>query len=1048
MRIVSVAMAFVLGSALSFPMSCVAAASAEPAHTGALRWRSVGPYLGGRVTSVAGVASVPGRFYAAYAGGGIWETNSYGRRWKSIWPVDAKTSNMGAIAVAPSDPNIIYVGTGDPAFRNTSLTGDGVYKSINGGKTWTHVGLAGTHVISWILVDPRNPDIVYASSMGHIWAPNPQRGVYKSVNGGKTWKKILFVNDKTGVITMAMDPKDPNVIYATTWQAYRRPWTLSSGGAGSGIYKSTNGGATWTNISHSPGLPSGMWGKVTVAVAPSDPNVVYAEVQYSHDCVIGGLFRSDDAGKTWKLMNTSPAIVQRAFYYMRVYIDPKDPNTIYLPNVNVFVSHDGGKTLHQLHPPHGDNHAFWINPNNPELLVEGNDGGASVSHDGGKTWSSEDNQPTGQFYHVDLDDSFPFHIWGAQQDRGSIVGPSAVARGNITPADWRTVVGGEMSWVVPVPGDPSVSYGSGYYSQQMKEDRKVGLTTNISAWPDYKFGIPGVGQKYRYGWWYHPVVTVPGKPNELFVGAQAVLETQDGGLHWKQISPDLTRNDKAKQASSGGPLSQDNVGEEMYDTLSTIGISEINPQVMWTGSDDGMVYVTHDGGGHWTAARPASLPKWCIITSIEPSATKLGTAFLSASRYEWDDFQPYLYKTTDYGKTWTKITNGIPDDQYTTSIRQDPDDPSLLFATTSSTVFMSVDGGAQWQSLKLNLPTVRVTDLEVQPQQHALVISTYGRAFWVLDNLQFLEQLKTAKVTRTRPYLFKPQQTWLVTRRGAFFEGAGSRLDNDGQNEPAGATVFFHLPKGYNGDTPVYLSFETKSGKVINHFTLPQKPTPFPSAPTVVVKRHPAPRLHAGMNRFQWNLRYAAAPDIHGIYHHPLAAARLVGPTVVPGTYYAVLSYGKTTLREPFVVELDPRLHTTQSELEARLALQMKIQGELGALDRATNRAIAIRGKLEKAIAAKRVSGSGSAAVLASLNRDIATVVNFNIDSFAGPLMFPERIRANLSQIASQVGFALVAPTSSMYQVANIYIDNAQKATGQLNQDTLKANVGLDDGFK
>ena len=1021
------------GQAASVPASDLA---------GALQWRSVGPYLGGRVTSVAGVAKEPNLFYAAYAGGGVWKSDDYGKHWKNISDKYFASNNIGAIAVAPSNPEVIYAGTGDPAIRNTFLTGDGMYKSTDGGKTWKHIGLDKTHVISWIVVAPHDPDVVYVAAMGHVWAPNAERGVYKSTDGGKTWKKILFVNDQTGAITLAMDPADPRVLYATMWQAYRRPWTFSSGGPGSGIFKTTDGGATWTNISHAQGLPTGIFGKAGIAVAPSNPNVVYALIQAKFHDAAGGLFRSKDGGHSWKLINDSMAITQRSFYYMRVYVDPKDADTIYLPNVNVFVSHDGGKKLKELHPPHGDNHAFWINPEQPQTLIEGNDGGASVSLDGGKSWSTESNQPTGQFYHANLDDQFPFHIYGAQQDRGSIESPSAVASGGI-PGVWQSVVGGEMSWVVPQPGAPWISYGSGYYSKEWKENRRLGLVTNISAWPAYKFGLKGTAIKYRYGWWHHAVVTVPGKPKELLVGANVLLKTTDEGIHWQEISPDLTRNDKSKQQRPGGPISADVTGEEMFGTISAIGVSPLDDNLMWIGSDDGLVHLTRDGGAHWQQVRPPALPKWSTITTIEPSHTAPGTAFVSASRYEWDDFHPYVYKTTDYGKHWTAITAGLPEDQYVLSVRQDPDSPDLLLLGTSATVYMSLDGGGHWQSLARNLPTVRVTDIAIQPVQHAVVLATFGRGFWVLDNLQFLEQLESARVASDAPYLFKPQQAWLVTRSTGGFDSR-TRTGNAGKNLEPGATVFFHLPADYDGKVPVKLSFTDANGKPIRSFTLPVKPEKKHVAKSVIVEKPGKPKkLHAGMNRFQWNLRYPDAGDVKGIFHSGFAAAKPVGPEVVPGTYYAVLTYGKTAHKQPFVVKLDPRLGTTQAELQQRFDLLMQIHDALKGLNTALNQAIDAKNSLDKAIAGKDVPAQAAQQALAGLDRDIDGLVDLRIQSEEGALVYPPRLRAWLTSIASQVDTAFVAPTPAMQQVAAMYIDQAHTGVARLKSDVASAKAVL-----
>ena len=695
------------GLCLILPM---AGAAQTPAGgpTAVLRWRSVGPYTGGRITTVAGIASKPNEFFMGTAGGGVWETTNYGHSWKNISDKYFKTGNIGAMAIAPSNPQIIYVGTGDNAPRNTEVTGEGMYKSTDGGKSWSFIGLGATHIISWIVVDPRNPDVVYAAAFGHLWGPNPERGVYKTTDGGKTWTKVLFVNDGTGAITLAMDPSNPQVVYAAMWEMSRQHWGFSSGGPGSGIFKTTDGGAHWTNITHNPGLPTGIFGKVGLAVAPSQPNVVYALVQATYKGQAGGLFRSDNGGKTWRMETLSQNITQRDFYYGYVYVDPKDANTLYLPNVGVYVSHDAGKTLIALHPPHGDNHVFWVNPKNPKILIEGNDGGATVSLDGGQSWSSEDNQPTGQFYHANLDEQFPFHIYGAQQDRSSYEGSSAAPKGV-----WTTVRGGEMSWVVPEPGKPWITFASGYYSDEYRGNRRTGESALVSAWPEYKFGAGGKDIKYRFGWNHHAALFDPHNPDAFLMGANVVLETRDQGVHWKAISPDLTRDDKTKQLRPGGPIAKDVTGEEMFDTISSIAFSPLDANVIWTGSDDGLVYVTTNRGGHWTPVRPPALPKWSTITCIEPSHTDAGTAWVSASRFDWDDFHPYVYRTTDYGKTWTALTSGLAPDEYVESVRQDPDDPGLMFVATSRTVYDSQDGGQHWQPLTLNLPAVRVNDIEI-----------------------------------------------------------------------------------------------------------------------------------------------------------------------------------------------------------------------------------------------------------------------------------------------------------------------------------------------
>ncbi len=1032
-------------SILSLALPAVFAAPVPTGRlTSALHWRSVGPYTGGRVTAVAGIADKPNVFYMGAAGGGVWESDDYGYHWKNISDKYFNSDNIGAMAIAPSNPQVIYVGTGDSSPRNTVLTGEGMYKSTDGGKTWNYIGLGETHIISWIIVDPHNPDVVYVAALGHLFGPNPQRGVFKTTDGGKTWKKILYVNDGTGAISLAMDPSNPSVLYAAMWQMSRKHWTFSSGGPGSGLYKTTDAGAHWTNISHRVGLPPGIFGKVGVAVAPSRPNVVYALIQADYKGQAGGLFRSDDAGRSWKLINNSMRITQRAFYYMTVYVDPTDPNTIYLPNVGIYVSHDAGKKLIALHPPHGDNHVLWINPNNPQIFVEGNDGGATVTLNGGKAWSSENNQPTGQFYHANLDGQFPFHIYGAQQDRGSVEAPSAVPAGAIPPV-WTRVQGGELSWVVPTPGRHWVTYGSGYYSMEWKEDRRMGLITNVSPRPYYKFGLAGSKIKYRYGWIHHPVVFAPHNPNELLMGANVLFQTTDEGNNWQRISPDLTRNDKSKQQRPGGPISADVTGEEMFDTLSSIAFSPLTDNVIWTGSDDGLVYVTTDAGAHWRQVRPPTLPTWSTITCIEPSHTHEGTAYVSASRYDWDDFHPYVYKTTDYGKHWTQITTGLPQDQYVESVRQDPNASKLLFAGTSASVYFSLDGGRQWRPLTLNLPPVRVDDIEIQPEQHAVVLATFGRGFWVLDNLQFLEQLGAVRVAGDAPYLFRPQQAWLVTRRMGGFGPRGP----GGQNLAPGVTVFFHLPAGYNGGTPVKLSFTDASGKLIRSFALhlkaKGKPKPLSHNPALARRQRQRREtaVTPGMNRFQWNLRYPNAVDVKGIYNSYFAAAVPVGPEVVPGTYYATLSYGSATQRRPFEVRLDPRLQTTQAQLQQRFDLLMRIHGALNRLDVNLNRAIDARGALEKAMAHKSVAADAAQPALERLNRDIGNLVDLRIQSSEGALVYPPRLRSWLTSIAGQVSMAFVPPTPAMVEVADDYIRDAAAGVSRLHADVAIADRAL-----
>lgn len=997
----------------------------------ALYWRSIGPYVGGRVIAVTGVAQQPNLYYMGATGGGVWKSQNYGATWENISDKYFDNANIGAIAVASSDPKVIYVGTGESDIRNTLLTGDGMYKSTDAGQTWTKIGLTSTHVISQIVVDPTHPDIVYVAALGHVWAPNSERGVYKSADGGQTWKKILYVNDKTGAIDLVMDPRDPQILYAALWQAHRTHWGFSSGGPGSGIYETRDGGNSWTNITHNPGLPSGIFGRVGLAIAPSDPNVMYAIIQAKYQGQDGGVFRSDDAGQSWKLVNTDMSLTQRAFYYSTLYVDPKDPNTVYFPQVSaLWVSHDGGKTLKKLHTPHGDNHVLWINPNNPDIMVEGNDGGATVTLDGGQTWSQEHNQPTGQFYHVNLDDQFPFHVYGAQQDEGSFEGPSATRGGGIPLDAWNDVPGGESTWVVPQPGSPWITYGAGYYTLFWKGNSRTGVMQSISPWPEYMEGASAAELKYRFAWIHHPILFAPRNPKEMLIGSQYVMKSLDYGFTWSVISPDLTRNDKTKQGRPGGPISADVSGAEAYDTISAMSVSPLNDDIIWTGSDDGLVYVTTDGGGHWSAVRPKDLPTWSTITCVEASHTHAGTAYLTASRYQWDDFKPYVYKTTDYGKHWIALTAGLPDNQYLESVRQDPNDANLLFLATSKTVFVSFDGGGQWMPLTLNLPAVRVSDIAFQPAQHAVVLATHGRSFWVLDDLQFLEQLSHAQVASAAAYLFAPQQTWLVTRYGTYHPG-------EGQNLPAGATVFFHLPANYDGHTQVQLSFTDAQGHVINSFNLPL---------AAEKGEKNLPKLKPGMNRFQWNLRYPNAVEVKGFYVPAAAGGEndtLDGPEIVPGRYYAVLDYAGTVLKQPFVVKLDPRLDTTPQQLQERFNLLMQIHDTLNALDTRLNQAIEARTALQKAVDAQTLSADKAQNTLGALDRDIADLVQLKMQSDEGSLVYEPKLRSHLAYLANDIGLAFTPVTPAQQQVFAVLSAQATQGQASLQEDIARANTLL-----
>ncbi|MGE5204649.1 MAG: WD40/YVTN/BNR-like repeat-containing protein [Chlamydiota bacterium] len=1028
-----------------------------------LKWRSIGPYIGGRVVTVTGVAGDANLFYAGAVGGGVWKSTDEGITWRNIsdGKLPEPSSSIGAIAVTPSNPKILYAGTGETDIRSDVIPGDGIYKSTDAGKSWHYAGLRETHSTSAIVVDPKDANVVYAASMGHVFASNPERGVFKSSDGGKSWKKILYVDDKTGAICLVMDPNNPAVLYAAMWQAVRMPWGLISGGPGSGIYKTTDGGEHWTNLSHNQGLPQTVLGRVGLSVAASNSNIVYAIMQAKG----GGVFRSEDAGATWKRVNSEWKLRQRAFYYMTIYADPKDPNTVYAPEVDaLWVSHDGAKTFKKLRPPHGDNHVVWINPNDTRILLEGNDGGATVSTDGGNTWSTEHNQPTGQFYHVNLDNQFPFHVFGAQQDEGSFEGPSASSGGTIPLSAWHRVAYGESTYSVPQPDNPKITYGSGYYSIFVRYDRDSEEYHSVSPWPNYEEGSASNELKNRFGW-THPILFSPANPKELLTAAQYVFKSDDYGQSWKRISPDLTRNRASTEIPSGGPVDLDQSGAEIYPGISALAVSPLDGNVIWAGSDDGLAHVTTDGGKSWQLVTPPGLPdSW--ISCIEPSHADKNTAYLTARRYMWDDFRPYVYETTDLGRHWTAITAGLPADEFVFDLRQDPSDPALLFLGTRSTVYVSLDAGAHWQPLTLNLPVTEVRDLAINSRQGEVVAATHGRAFWILDNLTVLEQLtKKPLAAANSAFLFAPQQAWLTHAYGKPSPEA-RRVPDAGDNPPFGATIFFHLPQNYDGKTPASLEIANSQGKVIRSFVLHletekekkekakekeaqagQEQTvkgqenvaaevDHSAEPTDQQIREKEQRLTAvepGMNRFQWDLRYPYAAEVTG-YHAPIPAGGLKdsveGPEVVPGNYTVALTYGGQTTKASFSVSLDPRLHATPQELAARLALDQQIHTDLDRLDQAINRALAARDNLQKAVAAHYLPTAQAASVLAALNREIGDVAQMAMKSSEGSLLYETKLRDHLAYLAADVDLAYARPTPAQYAVFQA-LDQQANVAGQ-----------------
>jgi photosystem II stability/assembly factor-like uncharacterized protein len=866
----------------------------EPRLDGAFRWRSIGPYRGGRVTAVAGVARQPLVYYMGATGGGVWKTEDAGGAWTNVSDTFFKTGSVGAIAVADSNPNIVYVGMGEACLRGNLSSGDGMYKSTDAGKTWTHIGLSDSSQIGRVRIHPTNPDIVYVAAVGHPYGANAERGVFRSKDGGRNWEEVLFLNDKTGAADIALDPSDPQVVYATLWQVLRTPWGITSTGPGGGLYKSVDGGDRWTKLTS--GLPSSDLGKIGVTISPANPQRVWATVEADSK---GGVYRSDDGGKTWQLLNDDFNMTSRQYYYGHIFADPRDANTVYTFCAKYFYkSTDGGKTYTNVQTPHGDYHDLWIDPRDPLRMVNGSDGGAAVTFNGGRTWSSLDNQPTAQFYTAITDNGSPYRVYGSQQDNTTVSIASRTNGAGITQNDWHPVAGGESGYLAPTPANPPVVYGGSYFGLLTRYDERTGETRNVTVWPDYPGGRTAADMKYRFQWTF-PIVLSPHDPETLYAGAQVVFRSTNGGQSWQPISPDLTRNDKAKQ--NGGRL------EEYYSTIFTIAESRVEKGVIWTGSDDGLVHVTRNGGRDWQNVTPPAVQPFSRINIVEASPHDAGTAYLAVNRYQLDDFRPYIFRTTDYGRSWQSIAAGIPDRSFVRVVREDPTRKDLLYAGTETGVFYSPDAGGRWRSLQLNLPAVAITDLTLKNGD--LVAATQGRAFWILDDVAPLAELVATSADTTQ--LFTPRDAVRARRAGFGRAPAGM-----GQNPPAGAMITYRLPSAQ----AVRLEILGATGSVVKGFSS--------------TDRNGLPSTE-GVHRFVWDMRYPDADGIEG--GTSLAGGNLRGPIAVPGTYQVRLTAGGQTYTKPLRILADPRSEATAADLQKQFDLLIAIRDKVGATHDAVN---------------------------------------------------------------------------------------------------------------
>ncbi len=866
----------------------------------AIEWRNIGPFRGGRSAAVTGVANKENLYYFGATGGGIWKTTDAGNTWSNISD-GFFGGSVGAIAVSESDTNVIYVGNGEKTVRGNVSSGDGMWKSVDAGKTWQHIGLKNSRHISRVRIHPKNPDIVYVAIMGDLYKPTSERGVYKSIDGGKSWEKVLFANADAGAVDLIIDPNNARILYASTWKIRRTPYSLSSGGEGSALWKSTDEGETWTNISANEGLPKGIWGISGITVSPVNSDTVWALIENEK----GGLYKSTNAGKTWKLVNNERKLRQRAWYYTRIYADTQDENTIYVLNVRYHRSKDGGKTFKSFIAPHGDHHDLWISPDNNQRMVIADDGGAQVSFDAGENWSTYMNQPTAQIYRVTTDNHFPYRIYGAQQDNSTFRIAHRTNRGTIGERDWESTAGGESAHIAVDPSNNDIVYGGSYGGFLTRVNHKTGERRAINVWPDNPMGHGAEDLKFRFQWNF-PIFFSPHNKKKMYTTSNYVHVTYNEGQSFEVISPDLTRNDPETLKASGGPITKDNTGVEYYGTIFAAVESPFEKDLIWTGSDDGLVHITKDGGKNWTNVTPKKMPEWMMINSIEIDPFTAGGAYIIGTRYKLGDYTPYLYKTEDYGKNWKLITDGISKEHFTRALRADPKRKGLLYAGTENGMYISFDDGKNWNPFQLNLPIVPITDLAIKNDN--LIAATQGRSFWIIDDLTPLHQLNKELISKNE-FLFKPMDSY---RMG----GSKRKSKTAGQNHPGGVIVNYYIKNIGKTDT-ISLSFYENSGMHIKTFST--KPD--------VKQNEEKLKAKNGSNQFNWNMQYPDAEKVKGMI---LWWASLKGPKALPGDYKVKLNKnGQIVSEETFSLLLDPRSTASPEDLKEQFTFSIEIQEKL-----------------------------------------------------------------------------------------------------------------------
>lgn len=976
----------------------------------ATKWRNIGPFRGGRSGAVTGVPGKANLFYFGSTGGGVWRTTDAGNTWANISD-GFFGGSVGSVAVSEWDNNVIYVGNGEKTVRGNVSSGDGIWKSVNAGKTWEHMGLKNARHIPRVRIHPKNPDIVYAGVLGDLYKSSDDRGVYKSTDGGKTWSKKLFANKDAGVIDLIIDPNNPRILYATTWNVRRTPYSLSSGGDGSALWKSTDEGETWTNISTNKGLPSGIWGISGVTVSPVNSDIVWALIENKK----GGVYKSVDAGKTWRLINSERKLRQRAWYYTRLYADTQDENILYVLNVRYHRSTDGGKTYKTYNAPHGDHHDLWIAPEDNQRMIIGDDGGAQVSFDAGINWSTYYNQPTSQFYRVTTDNHFPYRIYGAQQDNSTVRIPHRTQGRFIGEADWESTAGGESAHLAIDPTNNDIVYGGSYGGLLTRRNHKTGETRAVNVWPDDPMGHGAEDFKYRFQWNF-PIVFSPHQNNKLYAASNHLHVTTNEGQSWEIISPDLTRNDPKTLGPSGGPITKDNTGVEYYGTIFAVSESKYEKDLIWTGSDDGLVHITRDGGKNWTNVTPKKMPEWMMINCIEVDPFNKGGAYIVGTKYKTGDYQPYIYKTEDYGKSWKQITNGIGAEDFTRALRADPKRKGLLYAGTERGMYISFDDGKNWQNFQLNLPIVPITDLAIKNDN--LIAATQGRSFWMIDDLTPLHQLTSDKM-KNDVILFKPQDSY------AMGGGRGATSKTRGTNHPGGVAINYFIKEKGAKDV-VSLSIHDSAGKHIKTYsTKPNKE-----------KKETKLNVKDGNNIFYWNMMYPGAERVQGMI---LWWASLAGPMALPGDYKVTLKVGDTEQSQSFTILKNPVSETSLADMKAQFDFINGINEKMTEIHKALKNVKKVRAQvktLKKSIKDKEKHKElidFADALVKDLTKVEETLYQTKSKSGQDPLNFPIRLNNKLGHLNSLTRIGSYAPTQQAIDFKNAITIEIDKELAKLN---------------